>query len=69
MFRIFMKQNSDQFCFLHDNLESFSLPTGLQSEGCEPRVSKMKHGTQEANTRMSAYIYIIPFTFPFLQIL
>lgn len=65
MFRIFIKQNSDQFYFL----QSFSLPTGLQSERCEPRVHKMKHGTQGANTRMSAYIYIIPFIFPFLQVL
>lgn len=69
MFRIYIKQDSDQFHFLHKNLESFPLSTGLQSEGCEPRVWKMKHGMQEENTRMSIYIYIIPFTFPFLYIL
>lgn len=64
MFRIIIKQNSDQFCFLHD-----SLATGLQSEGCQPTMHKMKHGVQEGNTRTSIYIYNIPFTFPFLYML
>lgn len=58
MCRIFIKQNSDQF-------ESFPLPIGLPSEGCEPRVCKIKLEEQKENTRMSIYIYIISFTFPF----
>ena len=59
MFGIFIKQNSDQFHFLNENLESFPLPTELQSEGCEPGMCKMKHGIQEENTGISMFIYII----------
>ena len=58
MHRTFIKQNSDQF-------ESFPSPTGLPSEGREPRMCKIKHGVQKENTRMSIYIYITSSTFPF----
>ena len=54
-----------QILYLLSHQES---PYYRQSEGCKPGMCKMKHGTQEENTRICMHYLHYPITFLFLHI-